>query len=86
MFFCKMEEETISHLFYYCTHIQDIWHQVQIKFSDCLCFSQSAPQTVIFCVHDIYNDTFLIQYHIPPLLKLHIYNARKYGLFLLTVF
>ena len=86
MFFCKMEEETISHLFYYCTHIPDIWHQVQIKFSDCLCFSQSTPQTVIFCVHDICNDTFLIQCNILPLLKLHIYNARKYGLFLLTVF
>ena len=25
--FCKMEEE-ISHLFYYCIHIQDIWNQV----------------------------------------------------------
>ena len=86
MFFCKMEEETISHLFYYCTHIPDIWNQVQIKFSDCLCFLQSTPQTVIFCVHDICNDTFLIQYNILPLLKLHIYNARKYGLFLLTVF
>ena len=26
--FCKMEEETINHLFYYCTYIQDIWNQV----------------------------------------------------------
>ena len=39
-FFCKMEEETISHLFYYCTHIQDIWNQVQIYFTYCFHFSQ----------------------------------------------
>ena len=39
-FFCKMEEETISHLFYYCTHIQDIWNQVQIYFAYCFHFSQ----------------------------------------------
>ena len=26
--FCKMEEETKSHLFYYCIHIQDIRNQV----------------------------------------------------------
>ena len=25
---CKMEEE-ISHLFYYRTHVKDIWNQVQ---------------------------------------------------------
>ena len=29
--FCKMEEETISHLFYYCTHIQDIWNQFTVN-------------------------------------------------------
>ena len=39
-FFCKIEEETISHLFYYCTHIQDIWNQVQIYFAYCFHFSQ----------------------------------------------
>ena len=27
--FCKMEEETISHQFCFCTHMQDIWNQVQ---------------------------------------------------------
>ena len=32
--FSKMEEETISHLFYYCIHIQDIWDQVQIHFAE----------------------------------------------------
>ena len=36
--FCKMEEETIIHLFYYCIHIQDIWNQVQAYFTDYLHF------------------------------------------------
>ena len=37
--FCKMEKETISHLFYYCNHMQDIWNQVPAYFTDCLRFS-----------------------------------------------
>ena len=73
--FWKMEEETISHLFYYCIHIQDIWNQVQIYFTDCFDFSQLTPQTAIFGFHDIDNDTFLIQNHILLLFKLCIYNA-----------
>ena len=77
--FCKMEEEIISHLFYYCTHVQDIWNQVQIYFTDCFHFSQLTPQTAIFGFHDIDNDTFLIQNHILLLFKLYIYNARKHG-------
>ena len=58
--FCKMEEETISHLFYYCTHIQYIWNQVRTYFTDCFHFSQLAPQTATFGFHNIDNDTFLI--------------------------
>ena len=77
--FCKMEEETISHLFHYCTHIQDIWDHAHTYFTDCLHFSQLTPQTAIFGFHNIGNDTFLIQNHTLLLLKLHIYNARKYG-------
>ena len=77
--FGKIREETISHLFYYCNHIQDIWNQVQIYFTDCFHFSQLTPQTAIFGFHNIDNDTFLIQNHILLLFKLHIYNARKHG-------
>ena len=73
-----MEEETIIHLFYYCTHIQDIWNQVQIYFTDCFHFSQLAPQTAIFGFHNIDNDTFLIKNHILLSFKLYIYNARKH--------
>ena len=62
--FCNMKEETISHLFYYCIYIQDIWNQVQIYFTDCFHFSQLTPQTAIFGFHNIDNDTFLIQNHI----------------------
>ena len=77
--FCKMEEEIISHLFYYCTHVQDISNQVQIYFTDCFHFSQLTPQIAIFGFDNIDNDNFLIQNHIFLLFKLHIYNARKYG-------
>ena len=74
MFSCKMEEETICHLFYYYTHIQDIWNQTY--FTDCLHFSQLTQQTAIFGFHNIDNDTFCIQKHILFLLKLHIYSCK----------
>ena len=73
-----MEEETISHLFYYCIHIQDIWNKVQIYFTDCSNFSQLTPQTAILRFHNINNNTFLIQNHVLILFKLYIYNARKH--------
>ena len=72
-----MEEETISHLFYYCIYIQDI--QNQVYFTDCFHFSQLTPQTAIFGFLNIDNDTFLIQNHILLLFKLYVYNARKHG-------
>ena len=53
-----MEEETISHLFYYCTHMQDIWNQVQVYFTDFLHLSRLTLQTAIFGFHNIGNDTF----------------------------
>ena len=77
--FFKIEEETISPLFYYCTHIQDIWNQRQIYFTDCFHFSQLTPQTAICGFLNIDNDTFLIQNQILLLFKLHIYSARKHG-------
>ena len=84
--FCKMEEEIISHLFYYCIHIQDIWNQVQIYFTDCFHFSQLTRQTAIFGFHDIDNDTFLIQNHILLLFK-YIYTMPENTDFhILTIF
>ena len=75
-----MEEEIITHQFYCCTHFEDIWSHVQTYFTDCFHFSQLTLQTAIFGCHNIDNDTFLIQNHILLSFKLHIYNARKYGL------
>ena len=70
--FCKIKEETLSHLFYFCTHIQEIWNQVQTYFTDCFHFSQLTPKTAIFGFFNIDNDTFLIQNHILLLFRLHI--------------
>ena len=81
-----MEVETISHLFYYCIHIQDIWNQFQIYFPYCFHFSQLTSQIAIFGFHNIHNDTFLIQNHILLLFKLYIYNARKHGFLSFTNF
>ena len=73
-----MKKETISHLFYYCTHTKDVWDQIQAYFTDSLHFSQLTAQTAIFGFHKTDNDTLHIQNHILLLLKLHVNNARKY--------
>ena len=74
-----MEEETICHLFYFFTYLEDTWNQVQTYFIDCLPFSQLTQQTAIFGFHNNDTNTFLSQNHILLLLKLHIYDTRKYG-------
>ena len=60
-----MEEEIVSHLFYYYTKISRL-------ISDCMHFSQLTPHTMISGFHNIDNDIFLIQNHIPFLFKLYI--------------
>ena len=80
-----MEEERISLLFYYGTHIQDIWNQVEVYFTGCLHFSQLTPQTAIFGFYNIDNDTFLIQCHILLLLKLPIQYQKIRIFYLLTI-
>ena len=68
---CKMEKETKTHLFYYCTrYIQDIWNQVQAYLTDCLHFLKLRPRLFKFftvntadCHFGFHNndiDTFLI--------------------------
>ena len=73
-----MEEEAISYLFYYCTHIQDIWHQAQAYFTDCLHFPHLTPKTAIFGFIVLIMTLFFIQNHILLLLKLHLYITRNY--------
>ena len=56
-----------------------MWNQVHACVTKCLHFSQLTLQATIFGFHNIDNDPFLIQNHIPFLFKLHIYNTKKYG-------
>ena len=83
-YFCNMEEKTTSHLFCYCTHIQDNWNQVQTYFTDCFHFSQLTSQADIFGFH-----TSLIQNHL--LLSLNYSNyiytmSQNTDFYLLTFF
>ena len=56
-------------------------------FHDSVHFSQLTLQTSIYGFHNIDNDTFLIQNHVPLLLKLHIYTTPgNTGFYLLIIF
>ena len=76
-----MEEETTSHIFYYCIHMQDIWNQDQAYFTDILHFSQITPHTAICGFHDIDNHTFFIQNHILLLTQITFIQCQKIRIF-----
>ena len=62
--FCKMEEETISNLFYYYRiHIQNIWNQVRTYFTDCLHLSVSTRLPFSFIPFIMTLFLFRIKYY-----------------------
>ena len=81
--FCKMEGENISpiiSLHSYKRYLESspaLFHWLLAFFT---------MNTDICGFHNIGNDTFLIENYVLLLLRLHIYNTRKYGFYLLRIF
>ena len=46
--FCKLHEETITHLFYGCLIVKRIWNQLKSTLSNNINFPISTPQSAIF--------------------------------------
>ena len=81
--FCKMEGENISpiiSLHSYTRYLESspaLFHWLLAFFT---------MNTDICGFHNIGNDTFLIENYVLLLLRLHIYNTRKYRFYLLRMF
>ena len=77
--FCKAEEETATHLFYYCHLTQSLWNQLRGVFVNKLDIPLTTPQSAIFGFLDIKNENYLIINHLLLIYKFYLYKARDSG-------
>ena len=46
--FCKEEEETVFHLYFYCPNIRNLWNQLNFYLAEDLTFPLQKLQAVVF--------------------------------------
>ena len=73
---CKLDDETIMHLFYDCLIVKRIWNQLKSILSNNINFPISTPQGTIFGFWDSDTNEHFILNHLLLIFKMHIYNAR----------
>ena len=77
--FCKLRNETIMHLFYYCIIVKELRNQLKCILSNNLIFLICTPQSAIFGFWDLDTNEHLILNHLLLIFKMYIYNARTTG-------
>ena len=77
--FCKLQDETIMHLFYDCLIVKKLWNQLKSILSNNLNFLISTPQSAIIGFWDLDMNEHLILNHLLLIFKMYIYNARTTG-------
>ena len=70
--FCKQEKETLSHLFYYCTKVQDIWARITLFLKQEYCIDTAIRNTIVQPKSHVGNFICL-------LVKQHIYAQKCLG-------
>ena len=77
--FCKMIEETLSHLFYNCIKKKLLWDQSKDFISnETWSFPSLTPQSAIVGHIDLSHD-YLLMNHIILIYKFYIYHSRNRG-------
>ena len=77
--FCKLEDETPLHLFYFCSKTQILWNPLQQLFLHNLTIPERTPQSAIFGFIDIQDKTYKIINHLLLIYKFYVYKARDSG-------
>ena len=77
--FCKLQDETVMHLFYDYLIVNELWNQLTSILSNNLIFPKCTPQGVIFRFWDLDTNEHLILNKFLLISKIYIYNARKTG-------
>ena len=73
--FCKLHDETITHLFYDGLIVKRLWNQLKSILSNNLIFPISTPQSAIFRFWDLDTNEHLILNDLLLIFKMFIYNA-----------
>ena len=76
--FCKMHEETISHLFFECLQTKMLWEFLNNFFNNTIILPNLTLQTAILGFDGNVHDKVLVN-HILLIFKLYIYNSREKG-------
>ena len=76
MFFCKLNDELITHFFYDCLIVKRIWNQLISILSDNLIFPINMAQSAIFGFWVYDTNGQLILNHLLLIFKIYTYNAR----------
>ena len=79
MFFLKLHNQTVMHLFYDYLIIKELWNQLKSILSNNLIFAKCTPQSPIFGFWNLDTNEHLILNNFLLILKTYIYNARKIG-------
>ena len=84
--FCKLDDETILHLFYVCNFTKELWNRLNLFFNDSLHLPHLSPQTTYFGFPNTYSNCLLLENHILLLFKNYLYNSRTQGIITLSKF
>ena len=74
--FCKVEEETIIHLFANCQVIRYLWSELQLHYNRNLSLPNLTPQSAFLGFIEI-NENIIIVNHILLIFKMTIYRSRR---------
>ena len=87
--FCKLQDETINHLFVECNYSKNLWRHLKIYYQPSFSVPLLCPQSATFGFFDIDPHSSLLLNHILLLYKYYIYYSRdpaKLSLAALTTF
>ena len=75
--FCKLNDETVIHLYTNCTIINNLWKELKRYFSPVFNMPDITPQSAIFGFIDNNYENLLLINHILLIFKWYIFKARK---------
>ena len=80
--FCKEEDETVFHLYFYCPNVRNLWNQLNFYLAEDLTLPPKTLQAAVFGFSEKDKTENIIHYnhHLFLIFKLYVYRARENGL------
>ena len=79
--FCKEEDETVFHFYFYCPNVINLWNQLKFYLPEDPTLPSQTRQAAVFGFYEKDNTENVILYnHLSLIFKLHVYHSREKGL------